>query len=181
MLEKDRDEALKAQTQSMTEAAQKLNALSKKRREVLALIREKEAEIDSSVTKNVNAVRQTERNKKIQLYGEVEDQRQQVTSSLMLELMQICEKDEVPRYIAAIAKVLDNYQGELIIINHCPAPFLLTASLFLLHTRLFLFFKVVLIPFVLILIGCQRLSDSSRNKCGTLMLSRKKCMPNTTS
>ena len=78
------------------------------------MIRQKDSAINHCISKNINDMREVERKKRIQLYGEVEEQRQKVTSALMLELMQICQNDlTVPQYIHAIAKVLDNYQGKL--------------------------------------------------------------------
>lgn len=97
----------------MTEAAQTLHGLLTKRKTLLAVVKEKNSILDHSISNNINSQRAQDRNKRIEIYGKIEDQRQQITSALMLELIKICEKDEVPRYIVAIAKILDNYQGKL--------------------------------------------------------------------
>ena len=116
MSKKEKDDAIKSQTQGMAEAAKMLNGLTKKRQEVLSTIREKDTSLHHSFSKTINDMREAERKKRLELYGEVEEQRQQATSTAMLELIQICEKDtSVPPYILAIAKVLDNYQGESLI------------------------------------------------------------------
>lgn len=96
----------------MTRAAQKLHTLTKKRKEMMSLIKEKDATLEHTISKNLNAMREGEIKKRLELYGEVEQQRQQLTSALMQELMQICERDRVPSYVLAIAKILDNYQGK---------------------------------------------------------------------
>ena len=95
----------------MTRAAQKLHTLTKKRKELLTLTRNKQSTLDHSISQNVSTLREEERKKRIEAYGKVEEQRQKLTSALMLELMNICEQDKVPRYVVAIAKILDNYQG----------------------------------------------------------------------
>ena len=56
-------------------------------------------------------MREKERNKRLELYGNLEEKRQRVTSSLMMELLEICREDNVPRYIVGIANILDNFQG----------------------------------------------------------------------
>lgn len=100
------------QTQSVTKAAQTLHGLSKKRKELISVLQQKEKDVNYSVTKSLNEMREKERKKRIEIYGEKEEQRQQITSAVMLELMQICKQDDVPRYILFLAKVLDNYQGK---------------------------------------------------------------------
>ena len=97
---------------SMTRDAQNLNILVKKRKELEAAMKEKENEFEFSLSESVAKAREKERNKRIEKYGRVELQRQEITSALMLELRQICERDDVPPYILAIAKILDNYQGK---------------------------------------------------------------------
>ena len=97
----------------MVKAAQKLHGLTKLRKELVTLLKKKDACLDHSISTSLNNMREAERKKRIELYGEVEEQRQQLTSALMQELMQICDKEPVPRYIVAIAKVLDNYQGNI--------------------------------------------------------------------
>lgn len=76
------------------------------------MVREKEKNLEFCVSKSINKIREEERQKRIKLYGEKEDQRQQITSTLMMELIRICQQDDVPNYVTAIAKVLDNYQGK---------------------------------------------------------------------
>lgn len=78
---------------------------------MVAMLAEKETNVNNSISKDLNVMRQEEREKRIKLYGEVETQRQQITSVLIQELNRICSQDKVPRYIIAIAKILDNYQG----------------------------------------------------------------------
>lgn len=111
MSKEEKANAVKRETELMTKAARTLHGLTIKRKDYLAKVKEKEASLNHCLSQTVNEQREMERKKRIQLYGEIEEQRQQVTSSLMLELLQICEQDKVPRYVLAIAKVLDNYQG----------------------------------------------------------------------
>lgn len=112
-MSKERKEAaIQSHTETMTDAAKRLHFLNKKKRELDSIMREKEKNIEYCLSTSINKVREEERKKRVELYGKKEEQRQQVTSSLMLELMQICEKEDVPNYVTAIAKVLDNYQGK---------------------------------------------------------------------
>lgn len=83
----------------------------KKRKELELLIREKKASLDLSLSANINATREQERKKRLKLYGEVEQQRQEITASLVHQLMKICDEDDAPRYVSAITKVLENFQG----------------------------------------------------------------------
>lgn len=111
MSKKERDIAVKAKTDSMTQAVKRLHVLSKTKKELSNLIRERDSHVDHCISKNLNAMREEERKKRIEVYGEIEEKRQQVTSILIMELLKICSEDDVPRYVMAIAKVLDNYQG----------------------------------------------------------------------
>lgn len=76
-------------------------------------MKERNVNVDHCVEKNLNELRDEERSKRIKIYGEVEEKRQQVTSALMLDLLKLCQEKDVPSYILAIAKVLDNYQGKI--------------------------------------------------------------------
>ena len=108
---KEKEDSVEKFKNCIAKAAQKLHVLTNKRKETAALIFEKSRNLDSCFAKDVNEMREKERKKRVEIYGELEDQKQQVTSQLMLELMQICRQDNVPRYIFSIAKILDNYQG----------------------------------------------------------------------
>lgn len=99
----------------IVKAAQSLHVLNKQRKEAMAEAKEKQKQLDHSLSKDVGQLRQTERNKRLQLYGIQEQKRQEITSALMLELFQICQEDDVPRYVNAIGKILDNYQGIIVI------------------------------------------------------------------
>lgn len=112
MPKKEKENSLKSHTQSLTEAAQKLHALTEKRKELMSIIREKNTSLDHCISQNITDMRDQERQKRIEQYGEVEVQRQKITSSLMQELMQICQEMSVPPYIVVVAKILDNYQGK---------------------------------------------------------------------
>lgn len=96
----------------MTKAAQSLHLLTKQRKEAVNEAKEREKRLNDTLTKDVGRLRDTERKKRLQLYGTQEQKKQKITSTLMLELMEIIEEDEVPRYIQAIARILDNYQGK---------------------------------------------------------------------
>lgn len=95
----------------MTKAAQRLHSLTKKRKTLQSLVRKNDADLEHSMAKNIAALREEERKKRIKIYGGIEEKKQQITSALMLELTKICEEADVPKYIPLIAKVLDNYQG----------------------------------------------------------------------
>ena len=118
MSKADRSEAICRQLESMTNDAQTMNLLLKQKRDVAAKLAEKNTEIDHSLSIDVTKKREEERLKRLKKNSNVEQRLQQVTSALMLELMEICSQEEVPRYIVAIAKILDNYQGNFIIHNH---------------------------------------------------------------
>lgn len=111
MRKEERENAMKSLKTSMTEAAQSLHLLTKQRKEAVSEAKEREKRLNHCLTKDVGEQRDCERKKRLLLYGQQENQRQQITSTLMLELMQIIEEDDVPRYIHGIAKILDNYQG----------------------------------------------------------------------
>lgn len=96
---------------AMTRDAHDLHYLTKKRKEVVSLINQKNKELEYTLAQNVSDRREHESQKRIKRNCAEERRQQQVTSSLMLELLQICAEDNVPRYVQAIAKVLDNYQG----------------------------------------------------------------------
>lgn len=119
MPKEKKEAAIKSQTESMAEAAQRLHVLNKKKRELESIMRSKEKNIEFSMSQSINKVREEERKKRIELYGKKEEQSQRVTSTLMLELMQICKEEDVPNYVKAIAKVLDNYQGSFFIYFLC--------------------------------------------------------------
>lgn len=99
----------------MAEDAKTLHGLTSKRKTLLAIVKEKRANVDVCMSNNINSVRAEERKKRIEVYGKLEDERQQITSALLMELRKICEEDQVPRYVVAIGKILDNYQGTQLI------------------------------------------------------------------
>lgn len=111
MRKSQQENAINSLKDLIARGTNKIHSLTMQRKEVAAMISEKEKHINSSFNKDVNQMREKERNKRLELYGELEEQRQHVTSTLMLELLKICREDNVPAYIHAIAKVLDNYQG----------------------------------------------------------------------
>lgn len=112
MAKREKEDAIKSVKLSMTGAAQTLHDLMKQRKEVLTVMREKDKEINSSFTKDLNEIRENERKKRLELYGQKEQERQKITSVLIMSLLQISEEEDVPRYIRPIAEVLDNYQGK---------------------------------------------------------------------
>ena len=95
----------------MTKDARTLHSLTKKRKTLAALVTKKKKEIEHGIAKDITERREKESSKRVKNSCEVEFELQQITSALMMELKQICFEDEVPRYIIAIAKILDNYQG----------------------------------------------------------------------
>lgn len=95
----------------MTKEAQALCVLHKEKKEMSARLAQKKKEVDHSLSKEITKRREEESQKRILNNSNVEQRLQRVTSALMLELMEICSKEEVPRYVVALAKVLDNYQG----------------------------------------------------------------------
>lgn len=111
MMSRQRENAIESLKESMGKAEQTLHLLTKRRKEVSAMIREKDRDTTDSFNKDVNKLRETERNKRLKLYGEIETQRQHVTSALIMELFKICREENVPQYVYGIAKVLDNFQG----------------------------------------------------------------------
>ena len=107
----DKDKAIKAQLKCMTKDAQKLHKLTTKRQEAAALLKEKSKVLEESVAKDLSDKREQESRKRILSNASAENQMQKLTSALLLELMQICAEDDVPRYVMAISRILDNYQG----------------------------------------------------------------------
>ena len=96
----------------MTKQAQKLHSLITRRKTVAALVTEKKKEIEHEITREITERREKESSKRVNNSCAVEFELQQITSALMMELKQICSEDDVPRYIIAVAKILDNYQGK---------------------------------------------------------------------
>lgn len=78
---------------------------------MVAIVNAKTRDTEHALDNEVCDRRDKETQKRININSKEELMKQKVTSSLMLELIQICADDEVPRYVRAIAKVLDNYQG----------------------------------------------------------------------
>ena len=95
----------------MTKDSRSLVSLTKKRKKLAAIIVHKKKEIEQGIAKNITELREKESSQRVKNSCEVDFQLQQITSALMMELKQICSEDDVPRYIIAIAKILDNYQG----------------------------------------------------------------------
>ena len=111
MSKEERDAAIQIQIESIGKDTRNLNHLVKKRQELFALLREKSKTVEYELAKEVSQRREKESNTRIRKSCNAERQAQQITSALMMELMQICEEDDTPRYVIAIAKILDNYQG----------------------------------------------------------------------
>lgn len=107
----ERDVAIQLQTRDMSDSMNLLHQLLKKKKELLVLINNKKREIEYGVARDISERREKESLKRIKISYEDEKKVQQLTSALMLELMQICKEEEVPRHVLAIAKILDNYQG----------------------------------------------------------------------
>ena len=112
MPEKEKEEGIKTRTINMVKDARNLHALTQKKRELVSMIYEREKNVDHAITKNVNEMREMERKKRLKEYGSVENNRQKITSGLMIELMSICENTDVPTYVLPLARVLDNFQGK---------------------------------------------------------------------
>lgn len=111
MAKKEKEDAIRALKLCMTQQAQTLHGLTKRRKEMAALIQEKDSQINEELARDVCEMREKERQNRLETYGQVEVRRQEITSALLMELVQICKEDEVPRYVVAIGKILDNYQG----------------------------------------------------------------------
>lgn len=88
----------------MSKTAKSLHVLMNQRKEAAAEAKEKEKEVNHSVLKDVTQLREVERNKRLQLYGVNEQKKQEITSAIILELIQICKEGDVPRYVHIIAK-----------------------------------------------------------------------------
>ena len=95
----------------MTKDARTLQSLSKKRKKLASIIVQKKKEIEDGIARDITEQRKKESSQRVKNSCDVEFQLQQITSGLMMELKQICAEDEVPRYVIAISKILDNYQG----------------------------------------------------------------------
>lgn len=102
---------MKTKLETITKDAKTLHILTKKRKEIATLMAQKSREIEHGMTVDISLMRENESRKRIQKNCQVEKTLQEVTSALMMELRHICEEDDVPRYVIAIAKLLDNYQG----------------------------------------------------------------------
>lgn len=114
MTQEEKDKAISEKLKVLTKEAQALHTLTKKRKELSGLITQRSKEIEHEISQDIGKRREKESSQRIKNNSEVEFQLQQITSALMMELKQICSEDSVPRYIVAIAKILDNYQGNLI-------------------------------------------------------------------
>ena len=95
----------------MTKDARKLHSLTQKRKTLSTILTQKKKEIEHGIAKEITVRREKESTQRVKNSCDVEFELQQITSALMMELKQICSEENVPRYIIAIAKILDNYQG----------------------------------------------------------------------
>ena len=111
MSKEDRELVITAQLNALSHDAQNLHLLTKKRKETVALIVKKKKDIEHVLTQEVCKRREDESKKRIHRNYQEEQQAQRLTSALMMELMEICSQEDVPNYVMAISKVLDNYQG----------------------------------------------------------------------
>ena len=102
---------MKDQVCTLTKHAKALHSLTIKRRELIALINKKNKEIEHTLAKEVSERKKKESQKRINITSKDENVQQKLTSTLVMELLQICSEDDVPRYVEAIGKVLDNFQG----------------------------------------------------------------------
>lgn len=111
--EQEKDAEILVQKNKMKEYTENLHALTQQRKETQAQVVERNKEIDRTIAEDVIEKRGRESRKRMKINAAVEQNLQELTSELMLELMQICAKDEVPAYIVAIAKILDNFLGKI--------------------------------------------------------------------
>ena len=107
----EKEKAINSKMDSMSKDAKKLHCLNQKRKTVSSLLTQKNKEIEEVLARDIAERREKESTQRVKNSCAVEFELQQITSALMMELKQICSEDAVPRYIIAIAKILDNYQG----------------------------------------------------------------------
>ena len=111
MPDEEKDSAVQDHLRDMTKDALRLHFLKIKRKETAATISQRKKEIEQGVAEDISKRRNEERQKRIKNNGMTEKNLQELTSVLMLELIEICKEDDVPPYVLAIARVLDNFQG----------------------------------------------------------------------
>ena len=111
MQKQEKENAIESVKDSISEANKSLLVLTKTRKEAVAETKERERSLNEAIIRDVGRLRETERNKRLQTYGNQERKKQEITSALMLEFLQICQEHDVPVYIHSIAKILDNFQG----------------------------------------------------------------------
>ena len=116
MSPEEKKEAIMAEKLKVVKDSEALHTLINQRKEAAAKVIEKNKQIEQNIAKDVSEKREKESRKRMKRNADAEKELQEITSELMLELMQVCAQEEVPRYIMAIAKILDNYQGNFIII-----------------------------------------------------------------
>lgn len=93
-----------------SEMLQQLTNLREKTVEVAAEIQKQtQQEIDLAIKKK----RQDEKVARMQVYSALESKKQKKTKELVSELLSVCELEETPVFVLAIAKVLEDYQGTI--------------------------------------------------------------------
>lgn len=92
MRSEEKEEAMKAQILSISQDAQNLHILHKKRKEQVVVLGEKNKSIEHEQAKDISQRREFESRKRIQKNGQIEKNFQKITSQLMMELKQICQE-----------------------------------------------------------------------------------------
>lgn len=111
MTPEEKEESVKSLMKTIEKDNKTLHFLTNKRKEVHAMLLQKAREIEHVLITDISNMRESESRKRIKRNRDVEKKLQEITSALMMEFKNICEEDRVPRYIVAIANILDNYQG----------------------------------------------------------------------
>ena len=128
-----------------SEMLQQLTNLREKTVEVAAEIQKQtQQEIDLAIKKK----RQDEKVARMQVYSALESKKQKKTKELVSELLSVCELEETPVFVLAIAKVLEDYQGTIY-------------TTWEIKQKWFWFIFIVIIPFISVGINTTRSKTQS--------------------
>lgn len=95
MTRDEKEEAIQSQILSITQDAQNLHLLHKKRKDQVARLSEKNKSIEHEEARDIAERREVESRKRIQKNVNVEKDFQKITSQLMMELREICNEGKI--------------------------------------------------------------------------------------
>lgn len=111
----EREDAIIEKIKEIRVKTKKMNEMTDSRLEDIDLSHEEEIKKYKEKAEEQKERRQQESESRIAEFTKDERKKQKYTSYLVRNLLAICEKEETPSYVRAMAKVLDNFQGICIV------------------------------------------------------------------